>query len=156
MCHKQFIVAIEQWKMEHGKTSLFPNMAGKADDSIAAFAAYCSTNWQIHKFYGYVPGLMEEDPKDLVLMYFKQKTRYRWHGDRTPLPQAQWLVFGPSWDDTETYDGREELPEGGVLEDTPTFKRRLQKTLDFLKDHNRPFCTNAVAEQSAFLNSIKE
>jgi hypothetical protein len=108
------------------------------------------------KAYGYVPGLADNDPPDLVLMYLKQKTRRTWNGDHsaTVFREKKWMVIGP---DFLSHGGSgDDLPEGGWLEDNEGFKRRLQKTLDFLKKNDRPYWQAVVKEHSAFLKTIAE
>jgi hypothetical protein len=64
-----------------------------------------------------------------------------------------WMVFGP--DLFQAAHGND-LPEGGTRETTAEFKRRLQKTFDYLKENNRPYWENVVKEHTEFLNSIEE
>jgi hypothetical protein len=47
-------------------------------------------------------------------------------------------------------------PEGGELLDTPEFKKRIQITIAFLKEQQRPYWQTVAEEQSEFLRSIKE
>lgn len=56
--------------------------------------------------------------------------------------------------DPEHYASK--FPEGGLLVETPEFKRRLNKTLKYLEDNNRPYWKNVVKEHTEFLNAIKE
>ena len=100
--------------------------------------------------YGYVPGLTCDDPKGLALMYMR--TRYTWHGDtaHTIFSARRWLVLSPDIVMGGPY------PEGGDLLDTADFKRRLQRTVAFLKEHQRPHWQVVADEQSEFLKSIKE
>jgi len=99
--------------------------------------------------YRYVPGLRSDDPKDVVLMYMQ--TRYTWESDgtHTIFSPPRWLVLSP-----EIMSGT--CPEGGELLDTPEFKRRLQMTIAFLKEHQRPSWQVVAEEQSNFLKSVKD
>jgi hypothetical protein len=58
------------------------------------------------------------------------------------------MVIGPEFE----FD----LPEGGRLEETHAFKIRLLRTLQFLKENNRPYWTSAEREHTAFLASVGE
>jgi hypothetical protein len=100
--------------------------------------------------YMYVPGLSGDDRKDLVLMYMR--TRYTWHGDNshTILSSQRWLVLSPE------IVGSGTCPEGGELLDTSELKRRLERTVAFLREHQRPYWQVVAAEQSNFLKSVRD
>ena len=146
-CHPAVNGAFQQWMLENGHTNVYPNASGTQSNSLKLIERYYSGH-DIQR-YGYVPGLSYDDPKDLVLMYVR--TRYTWHGDTTHtiFSPERWLVLSPIVDDGP-------CPEGGELVDTPEFKRRLQATLAFLKDHERPYWQVVAQEQSNFLKSVKD
>ena len=119
-------------------------------------APYIKNGEEVLADYGYVPGLQEGDPNDLVMMYLREKTRRHWNGDHSGsfLRAPRWMVIGPDFYDDA---GREEGSyECGRLQTTAEFRQRLQRTLDFLKSNNRLNWTNAIKEHSAFLKTIKE
>lgn len=152
-CQKGLIAEFDFWQMDN-HTNVYPNVDG---DSILSFAQFGKIP-RIAEYamdYGYIPGLHSDDPKDLVLMYLKQKTRRTWNGDRhyNRYTEKMWMVFVPNL--FRAAHG-EDLPEGGTRETTAEFKRRLQKTFDFLKENNRLHWENIVKEHTAFMNSIKE
>jgi hypothetical protein len=154
-CQKVIDGALEQYCMvNRGKT--YPNVEGDSRKSFHLLAAYMKGGDEWGRAYGYIPGLTQDDPPDLVLMYLKEKTRRTWNGDHsaTIATQPKWMVIGPEF--FAANKNGQSLPEGGSLEETQDFKLRLQKTFDFLKANDRPFWTNVVREQTEFLNSIKE
>ena len=104
--------------------------------------------------YGYIPGLTCYDSGDLVLMYLKTKTHYSWHGDtkHTIFSPLRWMVISPGVIEMQSSD----YPEGGQLLDTAEFKRRVEKTVEFLKVNQRPNWEVVAKEQTDFLKSIKE
>ena len=152
-CQKQFDSAFEQWKMTNG-TDVYPNIEGDSRKSFAPIGAYLRGGNTLMDHYGYVAGLAYDDPSDLVLMYLKKKTRRTWNGDHsaTIFTEPKWMVLG-----SHVWSGDErEGPEGGILETTVEFKRRLRRTLEFLKENNRPNWEKVVEEHTAFLESIDE
>lgn len=149
LCQKVLDGGFEQCKMENG-TNAYPNVEGNSKKSFASAGQYMWHWEEYYAKYGYVPGLKDDDPSDLVLMYLKKKTRRTWNGDFSGsiLREPKWMVIGPDFG----YD----LPEGGRLEETSVFKTRLQRTLDFLKENERPHWETVVKEHTEFLNSIGE
>lgn len=131
------------------RTPVFPNVNGKSDASLKLVEPFFGT--RIYR-YGYVPGLRCGDSKSLVLLYLKTKTRYTWHADTAHniFSPKLWKIISPDF----LYGGPD--TEGGELVTTAEFKRRMQTTLAFLKENQRPNWQAVVAEQTAFLNSIKE
>jgi hypothetical protein len=150
-CHRAFDGAFQEW-MQVSHTNIYPNLDGVGSNSLAVIEQYFGPDIQR---YEYIPGLKCEDPKDLVLMYLKTKTHYSWHGDakHTIFSPERWMVLSP---DIIGYETSNSCPEGGQLLDTPEFKRRIQMTVAFLKEYQRPNWQAVAKEQSDFLNSIKE
>jgi hypothetical protein len=150
LCGRAFDGAFQEWMVHNHITNrYYPNTNGNGSASLAATSPYFG---EVIKRYGYIPGLRWDDPKDLVLMYLKVKTRYTWHGDMTPniFSPKLWKIVPPSVVD----DGPD--PEGGELVTTPEFKKRILKTLVFLKENQRPYWQTVATEQMQFLDSIKE
>ena len=154
-CHKMFDAALEQWKMAHGNTHTHPNINGEELPSIAEFAAYVKDPHLVSRDYGYIPGLRDGDPDDLILMYMRKKTRHTWHGDHSAsiLTKPKWMVLGPQVINLDEID---QCPEGGRLLSTDEFTDLIRKTLDFLKENDRPNWETVTKEHTVFLKSIKE
>lgn len=150
VCNKALDGCFEQWMMEN-HTNTYPNAGGIGSNSLVMlgtdFPAFVQD-------YGYIPGLRSDDSKGLVLMYLKIKTHYHWHGDaeHTIFSPLLWMVISPDIADSEEPD----YPEGGQLVDTAEFKRRIEKTVAFLKANQRPNWQVVAKEQEDFLKSIKE
>ena len=148
VCHRAISGALEQWMLETGHTNDYPNASGLGSNSLAMIEPLFGHAIQR---YAYVPGLRPDDPEGLILMYLRTQTHYTWHGDSghsifTPL---RWMVVSPQIQ-------RGTCPEGGDLLDTSEFKKRLQMTVEFLTEHQRPYCQAVAEEQSAFLKSLKD
>jgi hypothetical protein len=149
LCHKAIDGAFQQWTAANdSKSAYYPNANGNGGASLAMIKPYFGD--EILE-YTYVPGLRYDDPNDLVLMYMKKKTRHTWHGDtqHTIFAPLRWMVLSP-----DILDGT--CPEGGMLVDTPEFKRRLLLTVAFLKERQRPYWQAAADGQMEFLKSITE
>src|SRR5580658_7834702 len=84
-CHKQIYTAFVLSMHEAGydiahDPKPFPNVKGIGRDSLATIHEGMGNYMDWAKEYGYVPGLREDDPGDLVLMYVERPTRWTWHG----------------------------------------------------------------------------
>jgi hypothetical protein len=148
MCHRLVVGGFQQWMLETGQTNeVYPNASGSGSNSLAMIERFVGP--EIRQ-YGYVAGLSETDSADLVLMYMKTKTAYTWHADHshTMFSSRHWMVISPG-----IVGGG--CPEGGALLDTPEFKRRLERTIAFLKVHQRPYWQFVAEEHSNFLNSLE-
>lgn len=151
ICGRLIDGAFQRWWLQSqtkcSRDCPYPNVDGSESRSLSAIEPFIGPEVQQ---YGYVPGLNEDDPGGLVLMYMKARTAYTWHGDSTHtiLSPRHWMVLSPG-----TMNGN--LPEGGELLDTPEFKRRLEMTLAYLKEHQRPYWPVVVEAQSYFLKSLK-
>jgi hypothetical protein len=103
--------------------------------------------------YNYVPGLKEDDPKNLVLLYSKWPTRFIWHGDLPTLfREKRWIVVPPDFctgDFPRKHRGEQ---SDSVI--TAELKARLQRTLDFLKSNQRTNWQQVVKEHTAFLDRL--
>ena len=155
-CQKIINLGFVQWNMAH--TNVFPNVEGDGVRSFAQAAEYMNPGARdgLLRDYNYVPGLKGGDPQDLVLLYLNRKTRRTWNGDdaATIRTKPRWMIIGP--DSPNNGMDSEWLPEGGQLVDTDEFRRRLLKTLHFLKENDRPYWQTVVNEHTKFLDSIKE
>jgi len=152
VCHRAIDGALQQWMLESGHTNSYPNADGHGSASLAMIQRYFGDGIQQ---YGYVPGLRDGDPAGLVFMYLKRKTRYSWHGDTQhgAFSPRRWMVLSPSFSPGSPGNT---CPEGGELLDTSEFKKRIQITIAFLKEQQRPYWQDVADEQSEFLKSIKE
>ena len=114
--------------------------------------------------YQYIPGLRLGDPGDLVLMYMKRPTRYIWHDHpQTVFRDAMWMTlpldFADSRGSPSVKTVTRPIPDMGENSErlsSEEFRIRLKKTLDFLRENNRPNWQVVVAENEAFLNSIEK
>jgi hypothetical protein len=153
VCGRLIDGAIQQWWLQTqtncSRNCPYPNVDGSESGSLPAIEPFIGA--EVHE-YGYVPGLNEDDPGDLVLMYMKTRTAYTWHGDSTHtiLSPRHWMVLSPGTFPNGT------CPEGGELLDTAEFKRRLERTLAFVKEHERPYWPKVLEEQSKFLKRLKD
>jgi hypothetical protein len=149
MCHRQIDGAFLQWAIETHHTNEYPNINGDGHASLGPVERFMGRG--IHQ-YAYVPGLHYNDPTNLVLMYMKEKTRHSWHGDseHSIFWEPRWMVLSPDLISSGT------AGEGGDLLDTPEFKRRIELTLAFLKENQRPNWKVVTEEQLAFLRSIRD
>jgi hypothetical protein len=129
------------------RTNTYPNVGGVGSNSLAVVQPYLKSEMQR---YRYVPGLSHDDPKDLILMYMS--TRYTWHGDtsHTVFSPKHWLILSPE------IVGGGTFPEGGEFVDRLELKRRIEKTVAFLKEHQRPCWQFVAEEQSRFLDSLRD
>jgi hypothetical protein len=153
LCQKVLDGGFEQWKLAN-KTTSFPNVEGDSRKSFEAAGQYMWHWEEYYAKYGYVPGLKEDDPSDMVLMYLREKTRRSWNGDFSGsiLREKKWMVIGPQVIEMGEI---ERCPEGGRLEETSVFKARLQKTLDFLEENKRPHWETVTREHAEFLKSVE-
>ena len=156
LCHRGVDAAFAQWMLENSRTNgpsqdnyFYPNAGGKGSNSLAMIEPFIGHDIQR---YAYVPGLRCNDPKDLVLMYMKNRTHYSWHGDtgHTVFSPRRWMVVSPDI----SLGGP--CPEGGELLDTPEFKKRIERTVAFLKKHQRPYWQVVTREQEDFLRTIED
>jgi hypothetical protein len=136
----------------------FPNVKGLSQDSLAtlrdAMSMYGNMDWATN--YNYVPGLREDDPGDLVLMYFNRPTRWTWFAlPPTIFQEKEWIIipvdFGrgmrPRPEKDRDYSERVSLDE---------FRRRLRETIDFVRTNDRPNWQTVVAEHTKFLDSLEQ
>jgi hypothetical protein len=153
VCHKVLMSVFENW-MDDNHTNAFPNVRGVGRDSLTQIHQDYPVN--LEERYGYVAGLRKDDPGDLVLAYVNQPTRWIWHGvPRTIFNEKRWIVIPV---DFTVWGGRELTRPGECSEtlSTDEFQERLKKTIDFVRTNQRPNWETVVAEQTKFLDFIKE
>jgi hypothetical protein len=133
----------------------FPNVKGLSQDSLATIRDKMGgdMNWSTN--YNYVSGLRENDPGDLVLMYFNRPTRWTWFAAAPPtiFKEKEWIIipvdFGIGMRPRSIQEG--DYSERVSLNE---FRSRLRRTLDFVRTNERPNWQTIVAEQTKFLDSI--
>src|SRR5436190_5293989 len=97
-CHKQIMFAFKPWMQDNGmdinsNTNPFPNVRQGSRDSLAAISEGMNGYMKWAADYRYVPGLHEDDPGDLVLMYVDRPTRWTWHGPPPTVFKAKaWII----------------------------------------------------------------
>jgi|SRR5688572_1985947 len=158
-CHKQIMGAFGKWTADNGNdpnsgTNEFPNMNGRGTDSLLTTAKQMGGYMDWVKTYNYVPGLHENDPGDLVLLYMNRSTRWTWHGKvPTVFKKKEWIVVPVDFAFGERpRSGPGELSERIPIEE---FRERLKRTLDFIRTNERPNWEKVVAEHTKFLDSIE-
>lgn len=158
-CHKQVMSAFMNWMSDHGMdinshTNNFPNVKGVGRDSLAAIHKSMNGHMGWADDYGYVPGLRENDPGELVLMYVDRPTRWTWHGPApTVFEEKAWIVVPVDFAmGSRRQSGPGESSERVSLDE---FRSRLKRTLDFIRTNERPDWQTIVAEHTKFLDSIE-
>ena len=162
-CHKGFMLSFLTVMHESGGDIAndprpFPNVKGLSRDSLETIREGMAGHMDWAKDYNYVPGLREDDPADLVLMYFNRPTRWNWHGSHTPTIFAAkaWIIipvdFGAGLGSRPHSANGGECSERVSLTD---FRNRLRQTLDFVRTNQRPNWQTVVAEHEKFLESIE-
>jgi hypothetical protein len=161
-CHKGIMFGFKMWMRENGMdfnshNNAFPNINGMGADSLATISNGMAGHMEWAKDYRYVPGLHEDDPGDLLLMYLDRPTRWTWHGSPPKVfmfKKKAWLVIPVDF----TMGGRRPSPGGGELSERVSrdeFRSRLRRTLDFVRTNERPHWQTVVAEHTKFLDSIE-
>ena len=154
-CHKQIMMSFLVWMHDQGAgTNTFPNVSGKGADSLAEIREEMAGNMRWANGYKYVPGLREDDPGDLVLMYLDRPTRWTWHGPPpTIFEKKAWIVVPVDFAmGDRARSGPGESSERVSLDE---FRNRLRRTLDFVRTNERPNWQTVVAEHTKFLDSIE-
>jgi hypothetical protein len=152
------MIAFDLWMGDNGmannNTNPFPNVGGSSADSLASIREEMNGYMSWATNYHYVPGLRQDDPGDLVLMYFDRPTHWVWHGTpHTRLEKKKWIVVPVDF----TMGSRTPSGPGELSEQIPTaeFKQRLRATIDFVRTNQRPNWQAVVAEHTRFLQSIQ-
>jgi hypothetical protein len=153
-CHKVLHTAIINWQ-DVNDTKTFPNLDGDSARSLGELTEYLGGD-DLTNQYMYVPGLTRNDPGDFIFMYLPAPTRWTWHGQKPSIfNDKAWLVVPV---DMKFYGSRSDAGPGELSErvSVTEFKRRLQATLDFLKDEQRPNWQTVVKQHSDFLSSVNQ
>jgi hypothetical protein len=159
ICHKAVRTAFKHsmsnngWDINSG-TNEFPNIKGVGVDSLTTISNGMAGHMTWVKDYRYVPGLREDDPGDLVLLYFNRPTRWTWHGPApTIFEEKAWIVVPVDF----VLGPRDRSGPGECSERIPLdqFRTRLRRTLDFVRTNERPHWQTIVADHSKFLDSLE-
>jgi hypothetical protein len=158
ICHKLIMIGFMAAMHESGinfanDPKPFPNVKGVSRDSLTNICEQMGGYVDWVKDYGYVPGLREDDPGELVLMYFNRPTRWTWHGVApTIFKEKAWILIPVDFGDgMRPKSGPGEQSERVSLDE---FRSRLKQTIDFIRTNERPNWQAIVAEQTKFLDSI--
>jgi hypothetical protein len=161
-CHKQIMMGLLIVMHPSGGEIVndpkpFPNVKGLSQDSLATISDNMGSYMAWTNDYNYVAGLRENDPEDLVLMYFNRPTRWNWHGPPpTIFKEKAWIVipvdFGMGLDFRPHTGQIGECSERISLDE---FRIRLRRTLDFIRTNERPNWQTVVAEHEKFLDSLE-
>jgi hypothetical protein len=159
VCHKVVMVAFDEWMIANGmdtnsRTNSFPNVNGVGKDSLDSIRDAMGGYMDWVRDYRYVPGLRENDPGQLILMYYCRPTRWTWHGaPPTVLKEKAWMVVPVDFAIGDRRpEGSGELSERISPEE---FKRRLRETIDFVRTNARPNWQSVVAEHTKFLEAVE-
>jgi hypothetical protein len=157
-CHKVMMLGFDIWMTNQGmdpnaKTNTFPNVNGASRDSLMAIGDQIG-GLESAKHYRYVPGLRQDDPCELVLMYFDRPTRWMWHGHPPTIFQKRaWIIVPVDFaSESRKPVGPGELSERVSIDE---LRNRLTRTLDYIRTHERPHWQAVVAEHTKFLKSIE-
>lgn len=158
-CHSAIMVAFMTAMHEPGinfanDPKPFPNVKGVGRDSLATIRDGMAGYMDWVKDYGYVPGLREDDPGDLVLMYFNRPTRWTWHAAPPSIfKEKAWILVPVDFaQGMRPRSGPGEESERVSLEE---FRNRLRRTLDYVRTNERPNWQTVVVEHTRFLDSIE-
>lgn len=162
VCHKQIMFGFTGLMHPAGGNILldpkpFPNVDGLSQKSLTAISDTMAGYTVWTNDYNYVPGLCENDPPDLVLMYFKSPTRWIWHGmPRTIFSKKQWMIVPVDFGFRS--ESRPNVLQGECSEiiSLDQFRIRLRRTLDFVRTNERPHWQTVVSEHEKFLKSIED
>ncbi len=153
-CHKTLQMSFVSWQQENSTTA-FPNVAGRSHQSLQTIAAmFDDKTWLTS--YACIPGLRNDDPGDLILMYMTKPTRWTWHGERpASAAQDRWLVVPIDFREgnQRTFSGEGERSER--LTDSQ-FLKRLEKTLSFIEDAGRPNWEDIIQEHQPMLERLRQ
>jgi hypothetical protein len=155
-CHKQIYLALGIW-MQDQQTNAFPNAGGSSQHSLEMIREEMGGSMRWAEHYRYVAGLREDDPGDLILMYYDRPTRWTWHGAPPPsvFKEKAWIVVPvdfttPAW--------RRPAGPGEMSErvSSQEFRRRLRATLEFVRTNARPHWEAVLAEHTRVLDAHEQ
>ena len=158
-CHKQIMFGfLNEMNGDLANDSKsFPNVKGKSCDSLTSINESVGGYMDWTNDYNYIPGLREDDPPDLVLMYFNRPTRWNWHGaPPTIFKKKAWIVIPVDFEmEAGLHPHTNELGECSERVTTAEFCNRLKRTLDFVRTNQRPNWQTVFAEHNKFLDAIE-
>ncbi len=159
VCHSGIMLAFMEAMHESGVNFAndpkpFPNVKGLSQDSLITIRDGMGGYMGWARDYNYVPGLREDDPGDLVLMYFNRPTRWTWHAAPPSIfKEKKWIIIPVDFGDgMRPRSGPGEKSERVSFDE---FRGRLRRTLDFVRINERPNWQMIVAEHTKFLDSIE-
>jgi len=158
VCDKGIMFAFYEWMDDNGRdanthTNAFPNINGIGADSFATISNAMGSQMAGASEYRYIPGLRQDDPGDLVLVYLDRPTRWTWHeAYPTIFKKKAWMIIPVDFTMAGRQRGGGELSERVSLTE---FRNRLRRTLDFIRTNERPNWQAVVAEHTKFLDSIE-
>jgi hypothetical protein len=165
-CDKQITLAVSLWTHDRD-TNTLPNIEGSSSLSLASMAEQFVVTNIVLRDYQYIPGLQQDDPGDMVMIYFNQPTRWRLH----VRPEGRWkpkhwlvipiasLEAGVSRTEERIGHAPHQVlgfGEQGELLSTEQFTNRLLATLDYLRTNNRPHWQAIAKEHTAFIDSLSK
>lgn len=154
ICHKNLFFAILNWQ-EKRATRYFPNIDGSSAASIEVLEEL-SVYRQLKSHYSYVPGLNRDDPEGLVLFYINRPTRWTSHVS-TPwiFTSKEWILVpvDMEWKSSRSDAGPGEFSERVSFDE---FRKRLRKTLDYIKTKQRPNWETIVKQHTDFLDRTEK
>ena len=159
VCDKGIMFAFYEWMGDNGRdpnthTNAFPNINGIGAGSFATISNAMGSQMAGTREYRYVPGLRQDDPGDLVLVYLDRPTRWTWHEAYPTIFKKKAWMFVP----VDFTMGGRPVRGGGELSERVSldeFRRRLTRTLDCIRTNERPNWQTIVAEHTKFLESIE-
>ncbi len=154
ICHKQLYGVIQNWQEKHS-TRDFPNVDGDRVASVAAVKELANYP-ELKSHYSYVPGLSREDPGDLVLFYIDRPTRWTLHGSPPLIITSKKWILVPV--DMKIHGSRSDTGPGELSERVSfdEFRKRLRKTLDYIKTKQRPNWETVVKQHTEFLDRTEK
>ena len=159
-CHKQIMFGFLNVMHPNGGDILhdqkpFPDVNGLSQSSLATISESMGGYMAWTNDYNYIPGLREDDPPDLVLMYFNRPTRWNWHGaPPTIFKDKEWIIVPVDFGGGLDFRPHGEIGECSERVSLDEFRVRLKRTLDFIRTNERPNWQTIVAEHEKFLNSL--
>lgn len=156
LCHKGIDLGFHNWRDANKlDKNVFPNIDGSSEKSLAVIDKFAG-DINVQQKYMYVAGLRRDDPGDLVLMYLPRPTRWTWHGGPPPsiFKDKAWILLPL---DMKFYGAdRKDAGPGEFSErvSVDEFRYRLKRTLDFLRDNERPNWEAVVDEHTRLLESL--
>ena len=158
-CHKAIMIGFMSVMHEAGgdfanDSEPFPNVKGLSKQSLATILESTGDYRTWFTNYNYVPGLREDDPGELVLLYFNRPTRWTWHAPPpTRFEEKKWIIVpvdfaGATRPRCGPGENSERVSQDEVV-------RRLRRTLDYIRTNERPNWQTVVEEHTRFLDSIE-